>query len=81
MSAHTVALDAEAFAALKAQKRAGESFSMVVKRLTRPWRPVSELAGAWKDMSAAERKELDSIYRRISEANRRRDERIRASWS
>lgn len=81
MSAHTVALDAEAFAALKAHKRAGESFSMVIKRLTKPWKPVSELAGSWKDMSATERKEMDDIYRRVSEANRKRDDRIRALWS
>lgn len=80
MSAHTVALDAEAFAALKAQKRAGESFSMVIKRLTKPWKPISDLAGSWHDMSAKERKEMDDIYRRISEANRRRDDRIRESW-
>lgn len=80
MSTHTVALDGEAFAVLKAQKRAGESFSMVVKRLARPWKPLTDVAGGWKDMSAAERKEMDRIYRDISKANRRRDERILAKW-
>ncbi len=80
MSAHTVALDAEAFAALKAQKRAGESFSMVVKRLTKPWKPISEVTGAWEDMSPKERKEMDDIYKRIAEANRRRDSKIRELW-
>lgn len=80
MSTHTVALDSEAFRALKEQKRPGESFSMVVKRITKPWRPISEAAGFWKDMSARERKELDDIYRQISEANRRRDNKIRSLW-
>lgn len=80
MSTHTVALDAEAFRALKAQKRSGESFSMVVKRLTKPWRPISEAAGSWKDMSARERKEMDEIYRQVAEANRRRDGKIRGLW-
>lgn len=80
MSTHTVALDAEAFAALKAQKRAGESFSMVIKRLTKPWKPISEVAGGWADLSPGEQKEMDDFYRRVATANRRRDDRIRALW-
>lgn len=77
MSSHTVALDAEAYAALKAHKRASESFSDVVKRLVRPWEPISSAAGLWKDMSPKERREIDGYYRLTAEANRRRDERVR----
>ncbi len=80
MSTHTVALDAEAFAALKAQKRAGESFSMVIKRLTKPWRPISEAAGGWSDLTPEEQQEMDDIYRRVATADRRRDDTIRALW-
>lgn len=80
MSTHTVALDAEAFAALKAQKRAGESFSMVVKRLARPWRPIAEVAGVWKDMTVKEQREMDGFYRGISQANRKHDEKMQKLW-
>ena len=53
---------------------------MVIKRLTKPWKPIAEMAGAWGDMSPKERKEMDDIFRRISEANRKRDSKIRELW-
>ena len=80
MSSHTVALDSDAYAALKALKRADESFSEVVKRVTRPWKPILEVAGAWKDLTPRERRELDQFYRRLAEANRVHDEKIKKRW-
>jgi predicted CopG family antitoxin len=45
----TVTLSEDAYAALAALKREGESFSDVVRRLARQGRSLLEFAGAWKD--------------------------------
>jgi len=81
MATKTVALDAEAYELLKRQKKADESFSDAVRRLARPRRPLSSFAGIWKDMSSAERRELDRVYASLHEADRRHTERIRREWS
>jgi predicted CopG family antitoxin len=49
MTVKTVTLSEDAYAALAALKREGESFSEVVRRLTRKSRSLLEFAGAWKD--------------------------------
>lgn len=49
MAAKMVALDQEAYDRLKRLKRPGESFSDVVKRVTARKRPLTALAGIWKD--------------------------------
>jgi predicted CopG family antitoxin len=54
MATKTVALDEEAYAALKRAKRPDESFSDVVKRVAVPRRPLSDFVGIWKDMPAAD---------------------------
>ncbi|MCI4351888.1 MAG: antitoxin VapB family protein [Thermoplasmata archaeon] len=59
MSARTVTLAEDAYAALAAQKREGESFSMVVRRLTKSDRSVREFAGAWKDVPDRTMREFD----------------------
>ena len=50
MPVKTVTLSEDAYAALAALKREGESFSDVVRRLTRKGRSLLEFAGAWKDV-------------------------------
>jgi predicted CopG family antitoxin len=80
MSTHTVALDAEAYTALKAMKQRQESFSDVVKRLAKPRRSILEFAGAWKDIPDNDWKILRESYRRTREADRRRAERLQAMW-
>ena len=44
----TVTLSEDAYAALAALKKEGESLSDVVRRLTRTSRPLLDFAGAWK---------------------------------
>ncbi|HLB68817.1 MAG TPA: antitoxin VapB family protein [Thermoplasmata archaeon] len=50
MSVKTVTLSEDAYAALLALKREGESFSDVVRRLAGRGRPLLDFAGAWKDV-------------------------------
>lgn len=43
----------DAYAALAALKKKGESFSDVVRRISKRSRPLAEFAGAWKDVPKA----------------------------
>jgi predicted CopG family antitoxin len=49
MRARTVTLSEDAYAALKARKEKGESFSDVVRRLSGAHPSLMAFAGAWKD--------------------------------
>lgn len=49
MPVKTVTLSEDAYQALAALKRPGESFSDVVRRITQKARSLLEFAGAWKD--------------------------------
>ncbi len=51
MPVKTVTLSEDAYAALAAMKREGESFSDVVRRLARGGRSLLEFVGAWKEAS------------------------------
>jgi predicted CopG family antitoxin len=48
MSVKTVTLSEDAYLALAARKRDGESFSEVVRRLTSTERSLQEFVGAWE---------------------------------
>jgi predicted CopG family antitoxin len=50
MSVKTVTLSEDAYLALAARKRDGESFSEVVRRLTWTERSLQEFVGAWGDV-------------------------------
>ncbi len=54
MAVKTIALIEDAYAALCLLKRDGESFSDVVRRLTRRNTSLLEFAGAWKDVPKEE---------------------------
>ncbi|MCI4350166.1 MAG: antitoxin VapB family protein [Thermoplasmata archaeon] len=69
MAAKTVALDHEAYEMLRRHRRAGETFSAAVKRLTGGRQSILEYAGIWKEMPE---KDLVRI-RSFLEAGRRRD--------
>lgn len=49
MPVKTVTLSEDAYQALSALKRPGESFSDVVRRITQKGRSLLEFAGDWKD--------------------------------
>lgn len=63
MVVKTVTLSADAYEALAALKKEGESFSDVVRRLTKKNRSLLEFAGAWKDVPAETMKEIEDFLR------------------
>ncbi len=78
MAVKTVTLSADAYQALAALKRPGESFSDVVRRITRKSRSLLEFAGAWKDVPEKTMKEIESFLRagdELSIAEQRRQTR------
>ncbi len=72
----SIALDREAYNLLRDQKRPGESFSQVVKRLAGGRRPLSSFAGAWKEMPEKTFREIQSERRRLRELDEQRFERL-----
>lgn len=63
METKTIALDREAYEILKAQKKRGESFSAVVKRVFKSRRSVADFAGIWKD---APKEDIETVRRAIA---------------
>lgn len=70
ISTKTVSLDEEAYKLLKKKKEKGESFSDVVKKMTKE-KSLLELAGMWKDEELRSKitdarksteEDLDSIF-------------------
>ena len=64
MGSKTISLDEEAYNRLKKEKIGNESFSDVVKRLTRPIKrkPLSSFAGIW-NLSSDEEKIIKSALK------------------
>jgi predicted CopG family antitoxin len=80
MRAKTIALDPESYHTLRQQKRAGETFSDVVRRRLRPPSKISDLAGALKDEPEATWKSIAADRRADRKGDamrRRRTERLR----
>ena len=80
MDTRTIALDMEAYEALRRQKRKGESFSDVVKRLAGRTRPLTELAGLWKDMPPENLEKIRAFLRKGREMDRERLDRLMKRW-
>jgi len=80
MASHTVALDGEAYAALRSLKGNGESFSDVVKRLAKPRRSILGFAGAWKELPLEDRKALDRYFAGLKAASKKRARRSQSVW-
>ena len=76
MASKMVALDTDAYEILKARKRAGDSFSDVVKRDLRPRRPLSQFAGIWKDMPEADFEEVKDLIKEGRRLDLKKQQRL-----
>jgi predicted CopG family antitoxin len=68
MGSKTISLDEEAYKRLKREKNTNESFSDVVKRLTRPLKHKSlvEFAGVWR-LSSQEQETIKTVLKELGE--------------
>ena len=76
MESTSVALDREAYDLLRGQKRPGESFSQVVKRLAGARRPLASFAGAWKDLPERTIREIQAERKRLRDLDEQRFGRL-----
>lgn len=76
METTSAALDRAAHDPLQSRKRAGESFSEVVKRLAGRRRPLSSFVGAWKGMPERRLREIETNRRRTRQLDEERFERL-----
>ncbi len=76
MEVTSVALDREAYDLLRRQKRPGESFSHVVKRLAGKRPPLASFAGIWKDVPAGTMRAIERERRRLRELDQERFDRL-----
>ena len=79
METTSIALDRESYDLLRRQKRPGESFSEVVKRLAGSHRPLSSFAGTWKDMPEETYREIRAERKRLRDVDEQRFERLMRS--
>ena len=60
MSVRTVTLAQDAYECLASQKKQGESFSDVVRRLTRSERSLKDFVGAWSEVPESKMNEFEA---------------------
>lgn len=76
MSTKTVALDPEAYELLRKQRRAGETFSETVKRLSGRRRSILDFAGIWKDIPPGELARIRGFFLEGRKRDKERMERL-----
>ncbi|MCI4334747.1 MAG: antitoxin VapB family protein [Thermoplasmata archaeon] len=76
METTSIAVDREAYDLLRSQKRPGESFSQVVKRLAKNRRPLGSFVGAWKDLPEKTLREIQANRKRLRDLDEQRFERL-----
>jgi predicted CopG family antitoxin len=76
MAVKTITVSEDAYRALAALKRDGESFSDVIRRITRTSRSLLEFAGDWKEISKSRLREYEDWLKRSDELSREKLKRI-----
>lgn len=76
MAVKTITISEDAYDALSSLKKEGESFSEVIRRLTRTSRSLLEFAGDWKDVPQAAMEEYLSYLRATDDLSKARMDRI-----
>lgn len=74
MAVKTLTITTDAYDSLVALKRDGESFSELVRRLTRAQTLLTPFAGAWKD---APKRELNEVRQFLRDSDRLSREKLR----
>ena len=72
MSVKTITVTEDAYAALAALKKGGESFSDVIRRLTKGNHSLLEFAGDWKDVPDATFREVEEFLAKGDELSKAR---------
>ena len=76
MAVKTITVTEDAYVALAALKKKGESFSDVIRRITRGSRSLLEFAGDWKDVPEKKFREYEEWLKRSDELSKAKLERI-----
>ncbi len=76
MGTKTIALDEKSYNSLSSLKKRDESFSDLVKRLTKPNKPLASFAGAWKDMPSKMKADIKSLVEESRNRDRQRLEQL-----
>jgi len=76
MAVKTITVSEDAYRALAALKREGESFSDVIRRITRSNRSLLEFAGDWKDIPRSRLREYEGWLKRSDDLSREKLRRI-----
>lgn len=76
MGVKTITVSQDAYEALASLKGQGESFSEVIRRLTRTNRSLLEFAGDWKDVPAEAMEAYLEFIRRADDLSRARLDRV-----
>ena len=81
MAVKTITVTEDAYAALAALKKKGDSFSDVIRRITKGNRSLLEFAGDWKDVPKAKLREIEEWLRKSDELSKAKLERIAREMS
>jgi len=76
MAVKTITVTEDAYEALAALKREGESFSDVIRRLARGSRSLLEFAGDWKDVPEEKMREYLTFLEASDKLSRARLRRV-----
>ncbi|HKZ63962.1 MAG TPA: antitoxin VapB family protein [Thermoplasmata archaeon] len=76
MAVKTITVTEDAYAALAALKRGSESFSDVIRRLTKTNRSLLEFAGDWKDIPKGRLREFEEWLKRSDDLSKAKLERV-----
>jgi hypothetical protein len=79
MAAKTIALDAETYELLRRNRRAGETFSDVVRRQLRPPAKISDLSGDLTDIPPKVWRDIELVRRGSRRSDSRRGRRLSES--
>ena len=76
MAVKTITVTEDAYRALAALKREGESFSDVIRRITQSSRSLLEFAGDWKDIPKSVLREYEEWLRQSDDLSKQKLRKI-----